>query len=274
MNLRRRLGLAAALFATLFATVSSGATLEEIKARGRISFAVYEEFPPFHDKGKGIEIDLGHALAEKLGVKASFLPFAANDESIEADLRNMVWRGHYTGYGPADVMFHVPVTSELMNAERRNVLIFAPYYTEKLGIARDSKKVPLLDSLAPFEKELIGAEMASISSHLLITAEGGKFKGNVKHFRLPSMAIEALKKGEVAGVMAQRSELQGLLHGTSGFDITDAPFPQNRMTSWPVGMAVQKDNVALEKALAAALGELKTSGELQKIFAKYGVIAP
>ena len=37
-----------------------------------------------------------------------------NDENMNDDLRNMVWKGHYLGYGPADVMLHVPVDNRLM----------------------------------------------------------------------------------------------------------------------------------------------------------------
>jgi ABC-type amino acid transport substrate-binding protein len=255
------------------AGLASAASLEEIKARGRISFAVYNDFPPFHEKGKGIEIDLGHAIAEKMGVKASFLPFDASDEKIEDDLRHTVWRGHFMGWGPADAMFHVPVTSELMR-ENPQVRVIAPYYSERLAIARNVKTIPNLDSLDVFQKEKIGAEMASISSHLMITASGGKYTGNVRHFRFPAMAVGALKQGEIAAVIAQRSELQALLFGSAGFAISDAPFPPSPQTGWPVGLAVTKANEALATAIGEAIALLKSSGEMQKIFGKYGVIAP
>ena len=45
----------------------------------------------------------------------SLLPFRA-DDSMNDDLRSMVWRGHYLGYGPADVPMHVPVDRPLMEA--------------------------------------------------------------------------------------------------------------------------------------------------------------
>lgn len=270
MNLRK-FWFSFALFCV--AGWASAASLEEIKARGRIQFAVYNDFPPFHEKGKGIEIDLGHAIAEKMGVKASFLPFDASDEKLEDDLRHTVWKGHFMGWGPADVMMHVPVTSELMR-ENPQVRVIAPYYSERLAIARNLKTIPALDSLEVFEKEKIGAEMASISSHLMITASGGKYMGNVKHFRFPTLAVAALKAGEVSAVIAQRSELQALLFGTQGFAINDAPFPPSPQTGWPVGLAVTKANEALATAIGEAIAQLKSSGEMQKIFAQYGVIAP
>jgi len=48
-------------------------------------------------------VALAQALAESLGVKLSLLPFHA-DDSMNDDLRHMVWRGHHLGYGPADVL--------------------------------------------------------------------------------------------------------------------------------------------------------------------------
>jgi hypothetical protein len=73
----------------------------------------------------GIDIDLARALAGALDLKLSLLPFNA-DENMNDDLRNMVWKGHYLGYGPADVLMHVPVDRPLMQANPQ-VQIFAPY---------------------------------------------------------------------------------------------------------------------------------------------------
>jgi hypothetical protein len=85
---------------------------------GILKVAVYNELAPFSDKGQGIDADLGAALAAKLGLKLGLLPFNAGDD-VNDDLRNMVWKGHYLGYGPADVMLHVPVDRMLMTPIRR-----------------------------------------------------------------------------------------------------------------------------------------------------------
>jgi ABC-type amino acid transport substrate-binding protein len=244
------------------------ASLDEIKARGRISVAVYNDFPPFHAAGKGFDVDLAHALAETLGVKATLLPFDASDESMADDLRNMVWKGHYLGYGPADVMMHVPVTSELMR-ENPQVSVFSPYYGERIGIAWDRRKLTTVNTTEALTGHKIGAEMASVSSYLIVTADGGKHKGQVKHFRFPTLAVAALKAGELSAVIAQRSELEGLLASEPHFIIADAPFPASPRTQWPIGLAVSKANVELGAALAEAMAALKSSGELGRLLAKY-----
>jgi len=87
--------------------------------RGALKVGIYNDMPPFHAKGAGIDVQLAQALADGLGVKLALLPFNA-DDNMGDDLRNMVWRGHYLGYGPADVLLHVPVDRPLMTATRRS----------------------------------------------------------------------------------------------------------------------------------------------------------
>ena len=119
---------------------SEESALARIRRLGRLSVGLYHDLPPFHVKGEGIEVHLATALARQLGVALSLLPFNA-DENMNDDLRNMVWRGHYLGYGPADVLLHVPVDRPLMQSNPR-VSIFAPYWRERVMIARDLSKVP------------------------------------------------------------------------------------------------------------------------------------
>jgi hypothetical protein len=57
--------------------------------------------------GQGIDVDLAAALADTLGMKVTPLPFQA-DENMDDDLRNMVWQGHYLGFGPADACCMFP----------------------------------------------------------------------------------------------------------------------------------------------------------------------
>jgi len=128
-----------------FTRPAHAATLAQVRERGSLIVGFYDDMPPFHVKGQGIDVDLAQALADALGVKMVRLPFNA-DENMNDDLRNMVWRGHYLGFGPADVLMHVPVDRPLMQANPQ-VEIFGPYYRERLVLARDLARVPTLDSM-------------------------------------------------------------------------------------------------------------------------------
>jgi hypothetical protein len=58
------------------------------------------------------------AVVRGLSRRAALLAFTAG-ENMDDDLRNMVWRGHYLGFGPADVLLHVPVDAPLMRKSSR-----------------------------------------------------------------------------------------------------------------------------------------------------------
>ena len=44
------------------------------------------------------------------------IDFSLKTEDMNDDLRNMVWKGHYLGTQPSDVMMHVPVDEHLAKA--------------------------------------------------------------------------------------------------------------------------------------------------------------
>jgi ABC-type amino acid transport substrate-binding protein len=258
-----------ALVAVLFVGMAGAASLDEIRAKGVLKVAVYNAFPPFHANGKGIDADLAQLLADALGVKLSLLPFDAA-EKMSDDLRNMVWKGHYTGYGPADVMLHVPVAPGLKNTNKR-VIILAPYYFERLALAYDPQRVPQPNDVTVFEHEPIGAEDSSISSFLLLGADGGSVRGQVHHYKSPFEALDDLRQGKLAAVLAQRSEVEAAVGTNASLKIADGPFPADFRTSWPVGLAVSADNAPLGEALAKAIEAMKADGRLTEIFAHHNV---
>jgi ABC-type amino acid transport substrate-binding protein len=262
----------AAVVVLLLALAPLGARandLEEVVKGGRISVALYKEFAPFSDEGKGVDVDIAKALAGKLGVKLVELWFDA-DENMDDDLRNMVWRGTVLGYGPADFMIHVPVDKEYMSKNDK-VIFFAPYYRERFAIARNVEKIASLDSLAPFRTEKIGVESATYPDTVLLSIESGAYRNNVVHFKNTEEAIEALKKGEVAAVMAMQGELEGGLFKSKGFEISEPPIPVIGRRQWPLGLAVKAGNEELARALQKGINDLVADGTIQKIFDHHGV---
>ena len=117
--------------------------LAKIRASGVLKVAVYKDNAPFSDGPandvKGLDVSIATALARQLNLKLSLLPFDAG-ENMNDDLRNMVWRGHYLGYGPADVMLQVPGDKYLM-ARNRQVLILAPYMRQSLVLVFDTTRI-------------------------------------------------------------------------------------------------------------------------------------
>ncbi|MCE1241392.1 MAG: transporter substrate-binding domain-containing protein [Azonexaceae bacterium] len=275
-NDRRRWlkGLAALPLSAALPAFAEG-SLDAIRQRGRLRIAVYNDFPPYSlAGGKGVDADIGRAIAAKLGLSAEVVGFAA-DEDMNDDLRNMVWKGHYLGTQPADVMMHVPVDEHLARANDK-VRIFGPYHREMLMLARNPERVPALSGSAAvaleiFTREKVGVEIDTLSDAFLLGVMNGRLRENVVHFKTVTEAAKALREGRVSAVLAPRAELEAAL-GDPGKLVLERPqFAELRHDHWPLGMAVKAEADDLADAIAKALEELRRDGTLAGIFKKYGV---
>ena len=245
--------------------MSSATPLTRVLERGVLRVGLYHDMPPFHVDGKGIDVDLAQALAESLGVKPALLPFHA-DDSMNDDLRNMVWRGHYLGYGPADVLLHVPVDPPLMEASPQ-VSIFAPYCRERVAIARRLEQLPQLDSFSQLRGQAIAVPGQSLAGWLLIGADDGAYKNQLNtRWKDGAEAARALQRGEVAVAAGLASELESVLRGDARFAVSPLPSPRAPRDGWAVGMAVKRDAVELAQALQRSVNALAASGRLQDMF--------
>ncbi len=242
---------------------------DKIRQSGTLKVAVYEQFAPFSDRNQGIDVELAAALSAKLGLKLSLLPFPAG-ENLGDDLRNMVWKGHYLGYGPADVLLHVPVEPQLMN-ENGKVSIFAPYHVETVRLVRSARSMPTFDGMDALVGRNIGVEKVSIAAMVLLGEGNGRFRDKVRIFDSAAEALAALKAGELDAVLANRSEIDSAFRDDPAFPLNEVAFQRLPRAGWAVGMAVRKDDTEMARLLQQAINELRASGELQAIFARHGV---
>ncbi len=246
------------------------ATLVKVKDRGSLIVGLYHDMPPFHVTGIGIDVDVAQALADTLSVKLSLLPFHA-DESMNDDLRNMVWRGHYLGYGPADLLLHVPVERGLMDANPQ-VEILAPYYRERVMMARSLAQMPVFDALPQLAGQRIAVPGQTIAGWLLLGADDGAYKTQLTtQWKDGAECARALQRGEVSVVAGLASELESVLRGDPKYAITPMPSPRAPREGWAAGLAVKSDATDLALALQAAINQLGSSGALKQIFARHNV---
>ncbi|MBV8209827.1 MAG: transporter substrate-binding domain-containing protein [Burkholderiaceae bacterium] len=267
---RLRRSLLGAACALAVAPLVRANDLPDLRRHGRIRVAVYRDFPPFSDGKGGIDVEIGQALARQLQVQAEVLPFDAG-EAVEDDLRNMVWRGTLLGYGPADVMMHAPVDTAF--AERNpKVKLLAPYFREKLQVARNVARIPRLDSLAGLQGMALGAEDGTLASIVLLSAEGGRLRENVQHYPSSGLALEDLKAGRLAAVVGLRSELQYGIAGVDGYELSDVVAP-GVPRGWLLGLAVKSEDESLADALKSAMKDLVDSGTVKSIFRAHKVVS-
>lgn len=272
---RRTLLLAAGLLLGGLPLLANAAEGLETQSPGRLRVAVYADFPPYSNKGKGIDIALGKELARRLGLEAEVVEYTA-DEDMNDDLRNMVWKGHYLGTRPSDVMLHVPVDPHLAKSNEQ-VKIFGPYHLETVAIARNTTRVPPVAGSAArglevFTREKIGVETASFSDNFLLSVLNGRLRENVVHFRTVQAAVAAMKEGSISAVMGARGEVEAAVgKGSPPYEITPVSLPELQVKGWALGMAVKADSNQLADGLAKAMVGILQDGTVERIFAEYGI---
>ena len=198
------------------------------------------------------------------------LPFHA-DENMNDDLRSMVWKGHYLGYGPADVLMHVPVDRPLMDATPQ-VQLFPPYYRERVVMARSLAGVPVLDAMAQLAGQRIAVPGQTLAGWLLLGADDGAYRNQLTtQWKNGCECALALQRGEVTVAAGLASELESALRGDAGFAIAPMPSPRAPREGWAAGLAVKSDATDLAQALQAAVNQLGQSGRLKAIFERHNV---
>lgn len=271
---RRFLGLAAAaLAAGVLPRRASARPLDDVVAAGRLRVAVYRDNPPFsyRDGGvlKGIDVDLGRLIAEKLGVGIEYMELTAG-ETVSDDLRNAVWKGHYLGGGVADIMMHVPFEKEFGLRNPEAVLI-SPYQRESFALARNPMRMTQ-PMLAALPDEPVGVEVDSIPDFFLLGAFGGRLRERIVHYMTIPEAVDALVRGEVCAVVATQSQIEGALGERSkDFPVTPVTFPGMMTSSWDIGMAINESSRDLGYAAGDAIAALINDGTAEAVFRRHGV---
>lgn len=251
--------------------------LARIQANGMLKVAVYKDNAPFSagpaNALTGLDVSLAEALARQLKLKLALLPFDAG-ENMNDDLRNMVWRGHYLGYGPADVMLQVPVDRFLMN-ENRQALIFAPYMRQVPVLMFDSRRIPEVRSPEDLKGMPLAAERGAGQASLLMGYGGGLLRNHVSIHSSGPLAAQAVVDGKAVAAYVTRAQAESVLAALSPrpehFKLTELVLGNIPDRGWPVGMAIKAAHKDLGQAIEAAMQSLRASGELLAIFQKHGL---
>lgn len=251
--------------------------LDKIRANGTLKVAVYKDNAPYSggagNEVQGLDVSLARGLARELNLQLSLLPFDAG-EKMNDDLRNMVWRGHYLGYGPADVMLHVPVDKYLM-AQNRQTLIFAPYAREVLTVFHRRDQLSGIRSGDDLQSHTLGAERGSGAASILMGYRGGMLREQVRIYASGIEAAQAVLKGEVTAAYVTRAQAEAAMFAVQAdrtpYGLADLGLPGLADNGWPIGMAVKSENKALALALESALQRLRDRGELLAMFREHGL---
>lgn len=251
--------------------------MEKIRASGVLKIALYKDNEPYSDgtsaRMTGVDVRLAEALARQLGLTPAFLPFDAG-ENMGDDLRNMVWKGHYLGYGPADVMLHVPVDKYFME-ENPQAFIFAPYAREHLVVFHHPKKVAQVYNPEDLADHKVAVEQGTGAASALMGYKGGLLRERVSLYKDGMQAAQAVLAGQADAAFVSLAQAQAAVFQAK-LDLKEWAF--SRLTlpgvppnGWPLGMAVKAGNKELATSLDNALDALRKSGDLLHIFQSHGL---
>ncbi len=275
-SLRRRSLLLAASW-LLAAAPALSRPMDEVRADGTLRVALYDDNAPFSarkdGKPTGIEVDLAQALADALKLKLDLRLVDAGENS-DGDLRLALWRGDLAGSALSDVMLHVPA-DRIFAQRNEQIFTTRPYLQQRIALAWRKGATEDFETLGDVGETPIDVEGNSASDAMLLTANGGKLRNNLKHFKSFDEAAKAFLAGDAPILAGTRSEIEGALSasGTAkeGIGLTQVKLAGPIKTSWELCGAVKSDSRDLGYAIGDAMTAMIDNGTMKGIFAKHGV---
>jgi len=228
---------------------------------GTIRFCSDISSPPleFYANGQqptGSDIDLGNALAAKLGVKAQWVNTA------------------FAGIIPALQAGHCDaILSQLLDKPARRAIVnFVDYMNSSEAIMVRKGNPDHVTGLSGLCGLSVAAETGTTVADFLTTqskscTSSGKKPIAVQTFLRDSDALSQLGLGHVAAYgTTVESGGYDITKNSGMFELAGPPFGQIA-----TGIATAKKNVALHGAIAAAFTALRSDGTYQQIMAKWGL---
>lgn len=196
---------------------------------------------------RGVAVDLGAELAQKLGVAAEYVPYANSGALTDA-----------APSGAWDVAF-IPV-----DAERKKLVDFGSAHivlqsTYLVGPGSTIK------TLADVDKA--GVRVVGVENTATARAAAASLKTiTIAHVRTPEEMFELLKSGKADAIAQSRESLTGLSVGLPGSRVLDGAF----LNSY-VAIAVPKDKPAALAYASAFVDAAVASGSVRRALDRIGL---
>jgi polar amino acid transport system substrate-binding protein len=227
-----------------------------LQAGSDIAYAPIEFFEEGTTTPVGLDIDLGDALAEELGVRAEF---------INTGFDGII--------GALDVSrFDVIMSAMTITEGRSKEIDFVPYLSAGTDILVPKGNPKNIGGIEDLSGLAAGVELGTIQVDQLKAANealkaAGKAEINISTFDVNPLAVEQLHLGRVDAVLADspvvandarlsEGELEAL-----GLAIEAAPY----------GIGVRKTSTELKAAIEVALQKLVASGRYDEILKTWGL---
>jgi glutamate transport system substrate-binding protein len=226
-------------------------TMGKIQKAGEIKIGVKYDVPPFGFKNpqnneiEGFDIDFGKAIAEKLGVKPTFVE-AISDNRIP-----------FLQDGTVDLV----LSTMTINAERAQEIEFSePYYIARGRI------------LVPEDSDITGVD--SLAGKKVCTALGSTYEATLKEqapdadLRLVdtySECLELVQNGAIDAVSTDDVILTGMIIQDDTLKLTEG----EPLSTEPYGAGIKKDDAAFKEFVDGVLEEYKSDGGWTEAYEKW-----
>ncbi|MBA5850465.1 transporter substrate-binding domain-containing protein [Clostridium sp. cel8] len=235
----------------------STSALQKIKDRGYLNVGVKLDVPKFGYKDpktseiEGFEVDLSKAIAKKI---------LGDENKIKFQGVTAKTRGPLLDSGQVDM---IAATFTITDERKKSYNFSDPYFTDHVGLM--VKKDSGIKDLKGLNNKKIGVAQSSTSKDA-IQAEAEKVGSKVSFLEFPGYPDikSALDSGRVDCFSVDKSILNGYLDDSTVL-LKEEFSPQD------YGIATKKGNDDLAKTINETIKEMKESGELDKLIAKWGI---
>lgn len=225
-------------------------TLDTIKERGIMTFAMTGAYPPFNyidTNGSliGFDIDIANAIAQKLGV--------------EAEPVTVLWDGIIGGL--TSRRFDMIIGSMAITEERLEKVNFTdPYYFD--GAQFFGRNDLEANDISEIEDAVVGVVTGTTFQNFLENMENIK---DIMQFESDVDNMRAVQQNRTHGLVT------GLLVGLNGIDKFNIPLEPigEPLYSEACAIAIRKDDPMLLEAVNNALQEMKDDGTYAQISEKW-----
>jgi polar amino acid transport system substrate-binding protein len=246
------LGLLATV-AVLGPSPTTARPLEVVQSRGVLSMCAHPNALPFTSRRgepPGFQIELGRALAERLGVQLAVEWVTTKYQFVTVD---------------CDIVLDTIALAEVQAGRR--LQLSKPY--QRSGVALALR--PGVDGIAGFAdlngSHRVGVRMGSLAARML-DQRGVR----IVTFGFEDEMVEALARSEIdaAAVSPPTVGYFNLLNRDRSLRVIHA-YDSEPELSWDLAVGLRRSDQALREAIDAAVEQLLANGTVTQIYRRYGV---
>ncbi|MCH4172019.1 MAG: transporter substrate-binding domain-containing protein [Lactobacillus sp.] len=233
-------------------TTKSSDYTSELKNKNKLTIGLEGTFAPYsyRENGKltGLEVDLGKAVAKKLGVKAEFVPTQ--------------WDSLIAGLGSKK--FDMVLNNITVTPERQKQYIFSTSYIYSKSVLITKKDNTSIKSI----EDVKGKKLAEgTGTNNADTAE--KFGAEVTPSNAFENSLALVRQGRVEGTINSREAYLAYSKENGAKDLKYQLIPTDKVPAAKISAMFNKQSPALQKKVNQALKSLRADGTLTKLSQKY-----